>query len=155
MKQCSMCKESKPLDSFYKGKSYKDGFFNYCIKCNKERSKTYRKLYPEKGYNQCKKYRQEHPEKQRQFDLKRKFNITIDKYNMLLIEQNNLCAICSKSETILDKKTNQPRALAVDHCHLTGKIRGLLCAKCNTALGLLSDDLNTIDKAKEYLIKNK
>ncbi len=58
--------------------------------------------------------------------------------------------ICKKAETIR-LKSGEPRALAIDHCHKTGKVRGLLCQACNTALGLLEDDIERIQMLLAYL----
>jgi hypothetical protein len=57
--------------------------------------------------------------------------------------QGGVCAICSKHQ--------ERRPLNVDHCHNTGTIRGLLCDKCNMAIGLLEDDATLLRKAQEYL----
>ncbi len=78
--------------------------------------------------------------------LKRNYGMSLDEYNTLLTLQNNVCAICFKKE-ILDK------SLIVDHNHETGKVRGLLCDKCNFAIGLLSDNPETVMSAFYYLIK--
>ena len=74
-----------------------------------------------------------------------KFGIDADEYNRLLVLQGNGCAICGNK-----CKTN--KRLAVDHCHATGKVRGLLCAGCNTALGQFNDDTDMLNKAIEYLL---
>lgn len=58
------------------------------------------------------------------------------------------CEICGKS-----KKENE-KELAIDHCHISGKIRGLLCSTCNSGIGLLRDDINILKKATEYLEKH-
>lgn len=68
-------------------------------------------------------------------------------YERMLKEQNGCCAICGKHNF------NENRAFNVDHDHENGKIRGLLCRNCNTALGLLNEDFFLFDKAKEYLRK--
>ncbi len=65
-----------------------------------------------------------------------------------LQEQNNKCAIC-KSDDIGGRWGK----LCIDHCHKTSKTRGLLCSKCNTAIGLLLDDVNILESAKQYLLK--
>ena len=71
------------------------------------------------------------------------YGITLDDYNALSESQNHVCAIC---------ETNKgKRRMAVDHCHDTGKIRGLLCKDCNTGIGNLNDDPNLLHKALEYL----
>jgi len=84
-------------------------------------------------------------------DLKRKYGITLKQYNKLLEEQDHKCLICGLPSTAIDKRTGQPRQLAVDHDHSTNKVRGLLCSNCNTALGLLNEDRDRIYKLLEYI----
>jgi len=76
-------------------------------------------------------------------------------YQQLLELQDNNCAICRKGESIIDNSTKKPRALAVDHCHTTGKTRGLLCSFCNTGLGLFRDDPEILEQAKNYLEQHR
>jgi hypothetical protein len=83
--------------------------------------------------------------------LKHYYGITLVEYENLLVAQNGVCAICRQAETSTDPKLNRPRRLAVDHCHTTGKIRGLLCLACNTAIGKLKDDPQLIERAAAYV----
>ncbi len=69
----------------------------------------------------------------------------------MLKAQGSVCAICGSKETTVNAKNDKIQKLSVDHDHATGKVRGLLCTACNKALGLLSDDLDKILKAHEYL----
>lgn len=88
--------------------------------------------------------------------LKRKYGITQYQFLQLLESQNNKCGVCS---TDLVKSTPPLRLgskrdgneACVDHNHVTGKVRGILCFHCNTALGHLFDDTAILDKIKEYL----
>jgi len=75
--------------------------------------------------------------------------MTIEQYDEMLLNQNNCCGICKKhiSEIISTKKFN----FCVDHDHNTGRIRGLLCDKCNRGIGLLCDDIDILINAIEYL----
>lgn len=86
--------------------------------------------------------------------LKRKFNISIEDYNKMLTDQNGTCAICSLPET---KKHHKGKVadLAVDHCHKSGKVRGLLCWTCNASLGKFKDSTELLQKAIDYLNKTK
>ena len=84
--------------------------------------------------------------------LQKLYNITIDEYEALRESQGGKCSICGISKPIMGRRGN--KALAVDHCHTTGKVRGLLCVNCNTALGLFGEDMKTIKKAITYLEKN-
>ncbi len=87
--------------------------------------------------------------KQTNSHLVRTFNITIEDYETMLDKQNNVCAICGKGET---REYNGTRIkLAVDHCHITGEVRGLLCSKCNLALGWFDDSSELLTKAINYL----
>jgi len=80
------------------------------------------------------------------------YGITSIEYNKILKKQNGVCAICGKSESLKIKNTTK-RRLTIDHEHKTGKIRGLLCTKCNLGIGNFLDDINIMEKAIKYLIK--
>lgn len=98
-----------------------------------------------KGLSRFKNYE----EKTKSGNLK-KYGITIDEFNEMLEKQKSLCAICFLPETRLNRagKLNQ---LSVDHCHDTGKIRGLLCSKCNFAIGHLNNKPELCINAFNYL----
>lgn len=85
--------------------------------------------------------------------LKRKYNLTVEEYNQMLESQNSVCAICFKSETSTHR--GKIFRLAVDHCHSTKKIRGLLCRDCNQTLGKFNDDIERFQNAVNYLQKHK
>ena len=93
------------------------------LKENPERAKEIRNLSYKKTYTKNK-----YAEGVRKHTLKTKYGITPDFYQMVWEQQKGLCAVCGKPE-------KSKKRLAVDHCHKTGNIRGLLCMKCNTALG--------------------
>lgn len=82
-------------------------------------------------------------------DLRRKYGVTLEWHRKKLFDQNGVCAICSKPETV--KIKGKLIAMPVDHDHATGKPRGLLCTKCNRALGLFLDDPEILQKAILYL----
>lgn len=69
--------------------------------------------------------------------------------------QNYVCAICEKPESSFDSRTNTLRRLAVDHCHTSGKIRDLLCWRCNGTIGKIEEDLELLHKMIKYLEKHK
>jgi len=87
----------------------------------------------------------------RNHDFKKKFSITLDDYDKMFEAQNGVCAICSEPETFIMK--GRTHSLAVDHCHSTGKVRGLLCRQCNQMLGYAKDKIEILNKAIEYLKK--
>lgn len=73
-------------------------------------------------------------------------------YEKLVAAQGGVCAICKLAETnVVSKKNPKVRILSVDHCHKTGKIRGLLCHACNVGIGHFEDDPSLIDRAIQYL----
>lgn len=82
-------------------------------------------------------------------ELMRNFGLTIEDYERMLDEQGHVCAICKKPETAT--RDGKVRGLAVDHCHKTGAIRGLLCNACNSGLGYFNDNTNAINRAADYI----
>lgn len=98
-----------------------------------------------------KRLRENHPERYRAASFKRHYGITYEQYNEMLIAQRGVCAICEKPQAFVHPKTGEPVNLSVDHCHRTGKVRALLCSKCNTALGALDDNVDLLHKAIEYI----
>ena len=136
MKKCRKCKVKKPLEDFTRNKSRKNGRSIYCKKCH------------------CKSvtdYYKKNPRKLRDHNLKKKYGITIADYEKLFEDQNGTCAICDKPETRICTK-GIIQSLSVDHDHNTGLIRGLLCDRCNKAIGLLYHDIDMLAKGIEYLM---
>jgi hypothetical protein len=136
-KKCNICKLEKELSEFYTDNTRKDKHTIKCKKCSLENYKT----YALKNSNKIKFRR-----------LFSSLGITELTYKELLVRQNNKCAICNKPETSKYKNGNI-RDLSVDHCHRTGVIRGLLCNHCNSALGLLKDNIQNFQNAITYLTK--
>lgn len=99
------------------------------------------------------KYRVANAETLRHKERERKFGITSEIYSRMLHEQNGVCAICGNPETAT--RLGVVKALSVDHCHSTGRIRGLLCSDCNTGIGKLKDDLKILQNAIQYLSNPK
>ena len=84
--------------------------------------------------------------------LRHKYGVSKDRYNQMLIEQDSRCDICRLPEVRI--VNNKLHRLSVDHNHITNKIRGLLCHKCNTGIGLLRDDIAVVEAALIYLRLN-
>lgn len=94
--------------------------------------------------------------------LKQKFNLSSDEYEAMFLLQKGLCAICNKPETYKGRKSKRfpehsvlVKRLSVDHNHLTGKIRALLCHNCNLILGNSKDSIETLLNAISYLKKHE
>ena len=90
----------------------------------------------------------ERKRKRKGYGLKEKYNITLEQYNEMLIKQNSKCATCGKDQSKFK------RAFDVDHNHITGKIRGLLCINCNLIIGNAYENINTLKEIIDYLNKH-
>lgn len=121
MKTCTMCKLEKELTEFVKKSSSKDGYAGHCSGCHKIKYVA---------------------GKRREQHLKRRYGLTLADYDRMLEEQNVACAICQEPKVY---------NLHVDHCHTTNKVRGLLCAQCNRAIGLLRDNTESVARLATYL----
>lgn len=147
-KHCGICNKTRPLACFGGDKNKRNRLQSNCKECRKNKERE-RRNNPEVK-KKIKEYKQKPENKRRTKDLalKRIFGLTIEQYDVMLKDQNNCCYICEGKE-----KTK--RSLAVDHCHKTGKVRGLLCTKCNQGIGHLNDNIEYLKKAIEYLEKYK
>ena len=141
VKICTKCHIEKSIDEFNKqhdkkSKNYPVGTKSHCKSC----ISVYRKLFYSTPEGKKKAIEKSWRTKG--------INFTIEQYNDLLEKQNGVCAICG-----VEKNKNNS-SLCVDHDHKTGKIRGLLCHLCNTAIGKFNDDILLLEKAIKY-IKDK
>lgn len=124
-------------------------WFGRCKSCNELHEQSSRELQKNQSPMSCKNYRP--PNKQ--FDdrrdgiIRRQYGITLDEYNQMLENQDYKCAICGNEDEV------EGRRLAIDHCHTEGKVRGLLCGKCNRGLGLFYDNATLLKNAISYLDK--
>jgi hypothetical protein len=75
------------------------------------------------------------------------------RYQEMLREQGGVCAICAQPERAPDKASGKTKDLAIDHDHVTGAIRALLCSNCNRGLGLFNDDDALLAKAQAYVLQ--
>lgn len=121
-KKCSSCKISKDESEFDRRTNRNRGYKSKCKVCTKEVT-----IYNAKNI--------------RDYHLRKKYGISLEEYDFLYSNQKGRCKICSESYPLL----------YVDHCHVTKIVRGLLCMKCNTALGLLKEDTKIMKKAIRYV----
>lgn len=89
--------------------------------------------------------------KSRTWNLANKYGITPACFDALFAKQDGVCAICKRPET--RKNQYGPVTLSVDHCHTSGKVRGLLCVRCNQGIGQFKDNVTALRAAAEYLEK--
>ena len=120
---------------------------------NYEYQKAWRKRNPEKCKEQRIRERAnaylKDPLWARKNELRRKFGLSIDTYNLMSRSQDDKCAICKQPETASDG--DKVWALAVDHSHTTGRVRGLLCKNCNIGLGWLKENVEILKESIRYL----
>lgn len=135
---CTSCYNSK-----YKREKYENNF-EYAEACRAKGREYY-----ERNKDKAREYREENQEwrskQNRSWRLKTIYGITPEEYNEILRSQGNKCAICGMTPEENGKN------LSVDHDHKTGKVRGLLCHKCNTGLGALGDYLDILWSTVTYL----
>lgn len=99
----------------------------------------------------CRSWRSRHPEHRTEWEARnrtlrraQRYGLTLEQFNSMVEAQAGRCAIC-----------HEGRELVIDHCHSSGAVRGLLCVSCNTAIGLLSDDVERLRSSIEYLEKRE
>ena len=144
MKRCTVCKSEKQLSEFSGNKNRPGWRHSNCKKCKATAAVAYyvenkdRILAAQKGRNQ--KYYRRH-------DIKKLYGLSESDYTGMLVVQQNRCAIC--------KGDNGGQTLAIDHCHATGRVRGLLCHKCNRGIGQMQDSPELLRTAAEYLVARR
>ena len=139
-RKCNKCGETKNLEQgFYKTGRKNDKNPNNrhytCKECQK------------KGV--AERYRAD-PSKAREAFLKRKYGITISEYDAMLEMQSNKCAVCKT-----DAPGGKHNVFCVDHDHVTGKVRELLCKDCNIVLGIINDSPEHLGRLMAYIVKHK
>ena len=134
MKRCPKCKKVKSNASFHKKKSSKIGLQSWCINCKNKNRHIWE--MSDKGRLSARRYR-----------LKYHYGLTLKQHKEMYLEQNGCCAICNKSIPY-DK-------VHTDHRHSDGKMRGLLCIRCNTMLGVFETAPELVPKILEYMERYK
>ena len=149
MKKCGQCNKSLSKNKFSKRRASKDGLCSSCKTCRS----TYQKKHQT---SECarvsqKKYRDSKRGVLNNLKswLKVRYGITLEKYDYMLESQNGVCAACDRPET--HKLNGVVIRLAVDHDHKTGKVRGLLCRKCNLIIGMAEDNKEQLLQLALYL----
>lgn len=127
-KPCSICLVDLPISEFYirneTGKPRSE-----CKECNKRQALAWSR---------------KNKVRSREIHLQSEYGIDLVEYGRLSALQNNVCKICEKPE-------RENRKLCVDHCHKTGRVRGLLCGGCNKSIGFMGDSIELLSRAIKYL----
>ena len=153
-KTCICCGNIKPLSAFGtykptgkpKGKIYHR---NKCKECTSEEYRIKHSLNAEYHSERRKKAYYADQERYQEQARERFRNKTRPIYEDFFKKQNGVCAICGNQETAT--RNGRVKDLALDHCHTTGRYRGLLCQCCNTALGRVKDDISILKNMIRYL----
>lgn len=174
---CRTCKIAKPPSGFYKDSRYPKGDI-HCADCRRAKVKKWRDANIEKARLVSKISNAKNPTRAREAarrwhienrerhlaymahrrkffndaivssKLKTAFGITLADYNTVLSAQGGVCAICGKTPE------QNKRRLAVDHCHNSNKVRGLLCGNCNRGIGYFKDSIQFLQTAIKYIRKS-
>jgi hypothetical protein len=161
VKVCRLCGVEKPLDVFYRAAGMRDGLRSECKACNLAIRAEKNAANPQPNRDRVKRWQQANRDKylakQREYvesgrkaianrksHLKRKYGLTVEQYDQMLEAQGRSCAICGRPQPTWT-------SLHVDHDHETGRVRGLLCFRCNNAIGDLDDSPDRFVLVAEYL----
>ena len=131
LKICKECGIEKNISDFYDRR--KD-----CKDCKNAKARQWRKDNPENT--------EQHLVRMRERAKERRYGITQEQFDKMLIDQDNKCGIC-------DIEFKNTKSTHIDHCHSTNKVRGLLCNGCNLALGQFNDNVDILNNAIKYLNK--
>jgi hypothetical protein len=159
-KTCFFCKECKPLNSFYRSSKTKDGCNRECIACWKQRSRRWYERNRERAIADSKewatknhakrrsimaKWRKNNPTKIRDMSLRYKYNMTSEQWETLFAAQGRQCALCASTEP------GGRGFWHTDHDHSTEEVRGILCNRCNTTLGVYETEIMpNLDRISRY-----
>lgn len=145
-KQCTKCGLVKALEDFPADERTASGKQSACRDCAREASALWREKNPEQ-YEVLKKTTRTERQKLRRFELhlEQAYGLTLVQYQEILARQGGVCAICKNGHV------GRGSQLHVDHCHETGRVRGLLCGNCNTLIGLAKEDQERLYSAARYL----
>jgi len=135
-KVCKKCGIDKPTTNFSPLKTTANKLQTYCKEC--------RRTHAKQKYKSDGVYREIKAQKRMDRHKRATYGISEAEYVAMLAKQQNKCTICNNLDP-------SGKRLAVDHCHTTGIIRGLLCCNCNRAIGMMQDSPDLLIKAAEYL----
>lgn len=164
-KVCTVCEQEKPIAAFAVSKRGKDGLHTFCKKCKSAKSRDWYHRTPDRQRSRNRRRYQENGAAMREAALRwyrdnrehvlglkrasalrKSFGLTIEQYDEMLAAQGGLCAVCGQPP-----QSKARRPLHIDHCHNTGRVRGLLCRSCNVGLGHFADSPERLRAAAAYI----
>jgi hypothetical protein len=155
VKRCSGCGRFKILADYPRDRSKKDGLHYTCRACSTAKHKKLRQdpVWRARAIAISAEYRRTHPKEYRagirNSTLRAKYGIDSAGFERMAAAQDRKCKICSVE--LVFTGLNQKARAVVDHCHNTGRVRGVLCHRCNLGLGCFNDSPVLLQLAKEYL----
>jgi hypothetical protein len=164
-KACRLCGEVKPLDEFHRAEGMRDGHRNECRSCTKSLRRAHYESNRERYIQAAQRWQARNPERtaayqaeyrnrperkraMRDLYYRRTYGISADEVDAMLEGQGGGCAICGQ-------RPDRPASLHLDHDHLTGTLRGILCIDCNHGIGKLRDDPELLARAIGYLRRTR
>jgi Recombination endonuclease VII len=145
---CTKCKNTLPTTSEnFRMRADRKYPVSWCRPCERTNTGNYFKSPVGKKVKAA--YTQRNQEKLQSQELMRRVGITLEEKNRKFEEQGRKCAACGTSTPCKGKNPWH-----ADHCHKTGKFRGVLCRKCNTTIGFADDDVGILLKLICYLLQN-
>lgn len=130
-RECLTCGQTKPIEEFGRDARIKSGYRHECKECIGN------------------------PDRMRRIYVMARYGLTPEQYDDIASRQRGLCEICGRPETATAVAKHGIANLSIDHDHRTGKVRGLLCRKCNTALGFLEEDADLLLKMRDYILTHR
>jgi hypothetical protein len=162
VKRCKKCGIVKPFEEFYREKGCRDGYRPECKVCNLAARKAWYAANREREIARVKAWQQANPDRvnasqrarhlanpnrAREGHLRRKFGLSLEDYDQLLATQGGVCGICLEPP-------RPGESFHVDHHDERDGVRGILCVRCNNALGQLREDIAIAERAVDYLASN-
>lgn len=151
MKQCARCQLNRPASDFTPDPRMRSGLKSYCRECCRMDARERYAANPEHIREVARKAasRRRTPERTRAQHLRNMYGLDVATYDAMLVAQGGRCAICRR------EAPGGRGNWHVDHCHDTGKVRGLLCAYCNPGIGYLGHDPACLRAAATYIEKHQ
>lgn len=150
-KECSMCGEMKPLSEFYELACRPGKLHWRCKDCNKKWNTEHYPKYKKRMAERTLIWRKQHPN----YHITRYSGLSETEIEKIIREHGLVCDICNFKDEGFRERKNKPRRVNIDHDHKTGKIRGMLCSRCNLILGRFEDNINLFHSAIGYLKKSQ
>lgn len=149
LKTCRRCDAAKPLEAFHASARSTDGRGSRCADCVRVLNEAQR--HKRRANGKATAYDRERHRALYASVVLRRFGMTLADYDRLLAQQGGGCAVCGATADPERSRHGHPKALALDHDHNTGRVRGLLCGSCNKGLGHFHDRVDLLEAAARYL----